>query len=96
MKIFGTNIGATILLSRILQAWIQSTPSPSSRVRDASILALALGSNYGAFTFSFPASLAGLLWRRLLADKGIVVTMGQFAKLNLMPVAYDVRGPERS
>jgi Na+/H+ antiporter NhaD/arsenite permease-like protein len=85
MKIFGTNIGATILLSRILQTWLQSSPSP--RVRDASILALALGSNYGAFTFSFPASLAGLLWRRLLADKGIVVTMGQFAKLNLMPVA---------
>jgi Na+/H+ antiporter NhaD/arsenite permease-like protein len=60
---------------------------PSPRLQDAAIYTLALGSNYGAFTFSFPASLAGLLWRKLLLDKGIKVKMTQFAKLNTLPCA---------
>lgn len=85
-NLFGTNIGATILLARVLQLWIEAS-HPPPRIKDAAIFALALGSNYGAFTFSFPASLAGLLWKRLLFAKGIVVTMGQFAKLNLLPIA---------
>ncbi|PVG04256.1 hypothetical protein CPB86DRAFT_771660 [Serendipita vermifera] len=85
-NIFGTNIGATILLARVLQTWIESS-SPSPRIKDGAIFALALGSNYGAFTFSFPASLAGLLWRRLLLQKNIKVTMLQFARLNFIPVA---------
>lgn len=87
-NIFGTNIGATILLARVLQVWIQtSSPTPSQRLQDGAIYTLALGSNYGAFTFSFPASLAGLLWRKLLLAKGIKVKMGQFARLNLLPCA---------
>lgn len=71
-----------------MQVWIQ-TPSqtPSAQLQDAAIYTLALGSNYGAFTFSFPASLAGLLWRKLLLAKGIKVKMGQFAKLNVLPCA---------
>ncbi|KAG8800228.1 hypothetical protein FRC16_003366 [Serendipita sp. 398] len=85
-NVFGTNIGATILLARILQVWIQSR-DPHPRIKDGAIYALALGSNYGAFTFSFPASLAGLLWKRLLMQKGIIVTMSQFARLNFIPVA---------
>ncbi|KAG8816307.1 hypothetical protein FRC17_000367 [Serendipita sp. 399] len=85
-NIFGTNIGATILLTRILQVWTHSS-KPNARIQDGAIYALALGSNYGAFTFSFPASLAGLLWKRLLLQKGIIVTMSQFAKLNFVPVA---------
>lgn len=85
---FGTNIGATILLARVLQTWIDTAhSSPSPRIRDGSIFALALGSNYGAVTFSFSASLAGLLWRRLLLAKDIEVTLSQFAKLNFWPVA---------
>ena len=87
-QLFGTNIGATILLARVLQVWIQnSSQTPSSRVQDGAIYTLALGSNYGAFTFSFPASLAGLLWRKLLLSKGIKVKMSQFALLNLLPCA---------
>jgi Na+/H+ antiporter NhaD/arsenite permease-like protein len=87
-QVFGTNIGATILLARVLQVWIQtSSQTPSARLQDAAIYTLALGSNYGAFTFSFPASLAGLLWRKLLLAKGIKVEMSQFAKLNALPCA---------
>ncbi|KAG8924968.1 hypothetical protein FRC02_010068 [Tulasnella sp. 418] len=45
-NIFGTNIGATILFSRILQRWIQDH-NPSSRMSKGAIYALAMGSNYG-------------------------------------------------
>ncbi|TFY55949.1 hypothetical protein EVJ58_g7927 [Rhodofomes roseus] len=66
----GTNIGATILLARLLQIWIAAA-SPADRERFGAIYALALGSNFGAFTLTFSASLAGLLWRRILRQKGI-------------------------
>ncbi|KAI0359203.1 hypothetical protein OH77DRAFT_1010853 [Trametes cingulata] len=92
----GTNIGATILLARVLQLWLSPpspTPSPSStssysqvptaRERDGAIYALALGSNFGAFTLTFGASLAGLLWRQILRQKGIRVRGRQFLLLNL-------------
>ncbi|KAI0077187.1 hypothetical protein K474DRAFT_1596497 [Panus rudis PR-1116 ss-1] len=90
----GTNIGATILLARVLQHWIStsslsptspsSSPSPShQRTIDGSIYALALGSNFGAFTLTIPASLAGLLWRQILKQKGIHIRQRQFALLNL-------------
>lgn len=58
----------------------------SSRARDGAVFALALGSNYGAFTAVFSASLAGLLWRGILEQKGIHVRMGEFAKLNVVLV----------
>ena len=79
----GTNIGATILLARVIQAWLDqvSEPLPPS-VRLGTIYALALGSNFGAFSFSFAASLAGLLWRSILRQKGIHVKQTQFALLN--------------
>ena len=92
----GTNIGATILLARVLQLWAQSPPdthththSQSSaqaglnvRTRDGALYALALGSNFGAFTLTFSASLAGLLWRQILRQKGIHVRGRQFALVN--------------
>lgn len=34
----------------------------------------------------FPASLAGLLWRHLLAQKDITITRKQFAQWNAIPV----------
>ncbi|KAF8309014.1 hypothetical protein DL93DRAFT_1795316 [Clavulina sp. PMI_390] len=77
----GTNIGATIVMSRVLQQWL-SNHSPSERTRDASIYALALGVNYGAFSLTFNASLAGLLWRSILARKGIHVRAVDFARYN--------------
>ncbi|KAI0362901.1 hypothetical protein BV20DRAFT_1058530 [Pilatotrama ljubarskyi] len=86
----GTNIGATILLARVLQLWLSppaASPSAShaasARARDGAIYALALGSNFGAFTLTFGASLAGLLWRQILRQKGIRVRGAQFALLNL-------------
>lgn len=36
-----------------------------------------------AFSASFAASLAGLLWKSILNQKGIHVTQLQFAKLNI-------------
>ena len=50
--------------------------------RDAAIYSLAIASNYGAFTFAVCASLAGLLWRDILKQKGIQVRKWQFCKLN--------------
>ncbi|KAI0317400.1 hypothetical protein OF83DRAFT_1163943 [Amylostereum chailletii] len=80
-NVCGTNIGTTILLARTLQVW-DAASHPSVRLRYGSIYALAIGSNYGAFTATFSASLAGLLWRDILRQKGIHVRRGQFAKLN--------------
>jgi len=51
--------------------------------RDAAIYSLAIASNYGAFTFTICASLAGLLWRAILKQKGIHVSQWQFCKLNI-------------
>lgn len=80
----GTNIGATILLARVLQLWLSSgAPTPSPRERDGAVYALALGSNFGACTLTFSASLAGLLWRGILREKGVHVRGRQFLALNL-------------
>lgn len=81
----GTNIGATILLARVIQVW-EVLDTPSARDRHGAIYALALGSNYGAFSTVFSASLAGLLWRDILAQKGIIVRRSEFAKLNFLLV----------
>ncbi|KAL5534598.1 hypothetical protein ACEPAG_1061 [Sanghuangporus baumii] len=93
-NICGTNIGATILLARVLQAWLDSSASSDttvdSKVKLGSIFALALGTNFGAFTFSFSASLAGLLWRDILRQKGIVVRQRQFAMFNLPIISVAV------
>ncbi|KAG9045028.1 hypothetical protein FS837_007162 [Tulasnella sp. UAMH 9824] len=77
----GTNIGATILLARVLQRWIDAS-QPSSRSAKGAIYALALGSNYGAFSATFSASLAGLLWKQILNQKGIKVAQSEFAYHN--------------
>ncbi|KAI0753428.1 hypothetical protein C8Q80DRAFT_1097430, partial [Daedaleopsis nitida] len=82
----GTNIGATILLARVLQLWAfpadAGPPAADPRTRDGAVYALALGSNFGAFTLTFSASLAGLLWRAILGQKGIRVRARQFLALN--------------
>lgn len=44
---------------------------------------MALGVNYGAFSTAFSASLAGLLWRDILARKHIRVRRMEFARVNL-------------
>ncbi|CAH0021662.1 unnamed protein product [Clonostachys rhizophaga] len=88
----GTNIGTTILLSRVIQAWeeIHRQPNASSisdRTFWATVYAMALGVNYGAFSTSFSASLAGLLWRDILFRKHIRVRSLDFARVNLPIIA---------
>lgn len=48
---------------------------------------MALGVNYGAFSMAFSASLAGLLWRDILARKHIRVRRLEFARVNLPIIA---------
>ncbi|OSC98422.1 hypothetical protein PYCCODRAFT_999447 [Trametes coccinea BRFM310] len=84
----GTNIGATILLARVLQVWIASGSSTENpQTHDGAIYALAVGSNFGAPTLTFSASLAGLLWRQILLQKGIQVRNSQFLIVNL-PISF--------
>ncbi|CAG9982396.1 unnamed protein product [Clonostachys byssicola] len=88
----GTNIGTTILLSRVIQSWeeIHHQPNASSisdRTFWATVYAMALGVNYGAFSTCFSASLAGLLWRDILSRKHIRVRSLDFARVNLPIIA---------
>jgi Na+/H+ antiporter NhaD/arsenite permease-like protein len=48
---------------------------------------MAIGVNYGAFSLAFSASLAGLLWRDILARKHIHVGRLEFARVNLPIIA---------
>lgn len=88
----GTNIGTTILLCRILQAWQllrerQAIPI-SNQTFWASVYSMALGVNYGAFSTAFSASLAGLLWRDILQRKHIFVRARDFARFNAPIIAF--------
>ncbi|KAI2786570.1 hypothetical protein POX_g08956 [Penicillium oxalicum] len=83
----GTNIGTTILLSRVIQSWQeihhQNGLPISERTFWATVYSMALGVNYGAFSTAFSASLAGLLWRDILNRKFIRVKSIDFARINL-------------
>ncbi|KAJ3806335.1 hypothetical protein F5876DRAFT_50237 [Lentinula aff. lateritia] len=81
-NVAGTNIGATILLTKVVIA-APNFPSDSSR---AAGIALAVVSNIGAVSFTFSASLAGLLWRTILMQRGITIRQTQFAFWNLLPI----------
>lgn len=88
----GTNIGTTILLSRVVQAWVKIRSQPgttpiSDRTFWATVYSMALGVNYGAFSTAFSASLAGLLWRDILGRKHIHVRRLEFARVNLPIIA---------
>lgn len=77
----GTNIGATILLTKVVRA--AALPYDADR---AAAIALAVASNIGAVSFTFSASLAGLLWQAILKQKGIHVRQRDFALWNLLPL----------
>jgi Na+/H+ antiporter NhaD/arsenite permease-like protein len=79
----GTNIGATILLTKVVRA-VPDFPPETTR---AAGIALAVASNIGAVSFTFCASLAGLLWTTILQQKGIRVKQTTFAFWNLLPIA---------
>ncbi|KAI7781655.1 hypothetical protein LA080_014553 [Diaporthe eres] len=88
----GTNIGTTILLSRVIQAWQRIHLEPSSgpisdRTFWATVYSMALGVNYGAFSTAFSASLAGLLWRDILQRKHIHIRRMEFARVNVPIIA---------
>jgi hypothetical protein len=51
---------------------------------------MAIGVNYGAFSAAFSASLAGLLWRDILARKHIRVRRLDFARVNLPIIAISM------
>jgi Na+/H+ antiporter NhaD/arsenite permease-like protein len=51
---------------------------------------MAIGVNYGAFSTAFSASLAGLLWRDILARKHIHVRRLEFARVNLPIIAISM------
>jgi Na+/H+ antiporter NhaD/arsenite permease-like protein len=80
-NIAGTNIGATILLTKIVHA--AQLPASSER---AAAIALAVSSNIGAVSFTFSASLAGLLWQSILQQKGITIKQATFAFWNMLPI----------
>ncbi|KAK4614594.1 hypothetical protein CLAFUR0_09422 [Fulvia fulva] len=87
----GTNIGTTILLCRVVQAWIDihrnNGTAISQRTFWATVYSMAIGVNYGAFSTAFSASLAGMLWRDILSRKHIYVRSLDFARINLPIIA---------
>jgi hypothetical protein len=87
----GTNIGTTILLCRVIQAWVtihnKDLTIITERTFWGTVYAMALGVNYGAFSTAFSASLAGLLWRDILGRKHIHVRRLDFARVNLPIIA---------
>jgi len=89
----GTNIGATIILVEIMRdpAFSQSPAALADpRILLGAIYSVAMGSNIGAFSYTFAGSLAGLLWRGLLADKGITVSQLKFALVNALPLLMQI------
>ncbi|KAG2357382.1 hypothetical protein BDR07DRAFT_1453109 [Suillus spraguei] len=82
-NISGTNIGATILLTKVVRA---ASPMLTDQTIRAAAIALAIASNIGAVSFTFSASLAGLLWKGILKQKGIIVTQTTFAYWNALPL----------
>ena len=100
-NVCGTNIGATILLVKILKHpnFAQRAGIPP-KLDTAGMLALAVGSNIGAVSFTFSASLAGicrlfiqsefigLLWRGILRQKGITIKAKHFIKWNTLPLLF--------
>ncbi|KAF9444897.1 hypothetical protein P691DRAFT_762994 [Macrolepiota fuliginosa MF-IS2] len=81
-NIAGTNIGATIFLTKIIHQANFDVPAEKGAA-----IALAVASNIGAVSFTFSASLAGLLWKNILEQKGIKVKQWEFAKWNSLPLA---------
>jgi Na+/H+ antiporter NhaD/arsenite permease-like protein len=88
----GTNIGTSILLCRVVQTWLaihENSGVPiSQRTFWATIYSMTLGLNYGAFSLAFSASLAGLLWRDILARKHVFVRSWDFMRINFSIIAF--------
>lgn len=70
----------TILFTRITQ---DASFATNDLARTGSMFAIIVGSNLGA-NFTFMGSLAGLMWVRICADKGVAITWRQFTRCGLM------------
>ncbi len=85
-NIGGTNIGATILLTKSIRspffnAKIQHlTANEQQLILKVAQYSIAFGSNVGALGGTFAASLAGLLWLGGLKQGGIKVRAREFLK----------------
>ncbi|KAJ8105256.1 hypothetical protein OPT61_g10291 [Boeremia exigua] len=84
----GTNIGTCILWTRVIKAWQEihrQTAEPiSDRLFWGTIYSLSLGVNLGAFSLSFSASMAGIMWRSVLEGQQLhKVGWAEFARVNL-------------
>ncbi|KIS71234.1 uncharacterized protein UMAG_01138 [Mycosarcoma maydis] len=85
-NIGGTNIGATILLTKSVRSPYFSARINHLSQRDQELImkvaqySIAFGSNVGALGGTFAASLAGLLWLGGLKQGGITVGARQFLK----------------
>lgn len=51
------------------------------------VYSMAIGLNYGAYSSTFCASLAGLLWKDILEKKGVIVGRLEFFRVNLPIIA---------
>lgn len=75
----------------MVQAWQQINDDRGTTITDrtfwATVYSIAIGVNFGAFSIAFSASLAGLLWRDILARKHIHVHSLDFARVNLPIIA---------
>ncbi|GAA6011781.1 hypothetical protein JCM10207_004242 [Rhodosporidiobolus poonsookiae] len=81
--ICGTNIGGTILAVEIIRSptfTSSARVAANPRILKSAIYSLALASNVGALSWTISSSLAGLLWVRILREKGIRVTQAEFAR----------------
>jgi Na+/H+ antiporter NhaD/arsenite permease-like protein len=94
LQFAGTNIGTTILLSRVIQEWYRINEENGSTISVrtfwATVYSMAVGVNYGAFSTAFSASLAGLLWRDILRRKFIEVLPLEFARYNFPIIAISM------
>ncbi|KLU91248.1 hypothetical protein MAPG_09769 [Magnaporthiopsis poae ATCC 64411] len=90
----GTNIGTTILLCRVVQAWTFIARTGQTHITQrtfwGTVYSIAIGVNYGAFSTAFSASLAGMLWRDILERKHIIVRGVDFARINVPIIAVSM------
>ncbi|CAG8475630.1 17070_t:CDS:2, partial [Racocetra persica] len=77
------NLPMTVLLSKILQDDnFAAAPHVTPAIRQGCIYSLIIGSNIGA-CLTIVGALAGLMWDKILKDKGEKIGYWQFVKWNL-------------
>ncbi|MEM0058021.1 MAG: ArsB/NhaD family transporter [Candidatus Bathyarchaeia archaeon] len=70
----------TVFFVKALQSQAYSAPAT---VRLGAMLALVVGSNLGA-NFMLTGALAGLMWAKILSDKGCSISFSEFSKYGFL------------